>query len=47
MLIQPTNIMMDSFKRDTCDFGWRNVQITSLEAAVMLPLKVKGLTDRL
>lgn len=45
--IKPTNIMMDSFKQDTGDLGWCNVQITDLEAAVILPPKAKGLTDRL
>src|SRR6187399_447501 len=39
--------MMDSFKQDNGDLGWRNVQITDLEAAVVLPPKAKGLTDRL
>ncbi|KAK3904458.1 kinase-like domain-containing protein [Staphylotrichum tortipilum] len=45
--IKPTNIMMDSFKQDNGDPGWCNVQITDLEAAVILPPKAKGLTDRL
>ncbi|KAK5654702.1 hypothetical protein OQA88_7026 [Cercophora sp. LCS_1] len=45
--IKPTNIMMDSFKQDNGDLGWCNVQITDLEAAVVLPPKAKGLTDRL
>ncbi|KAI1120361.1 kinase-like protein [Nemania abortiva] len=45
--IKPTNKMMDSFKRQNGDLEWRNVQITDLEAAVMLPPKAKGLTDRL
>jgi hypothetical protein len=45
--VKPTNIMMDSFKRDNGDLGWRNIQITDLEAAVVLPPKAKGLTDRL
>ncbi|AEO71048.1 uncharacterized protein THITE_2123010 [Thermothielavioides terrestris NRRL 8126] len=45
--IKPTNIMMDSFKRNNGDLAWRNVQITDLEAAVVLPPKAKGLTDRL
>lgn len=45
--VKPTNIMMDSFKQDNGDLGWCNVQITDLEAAVVLPPKAKGLTDRL
>lgn len=45
--IKPTNIMMDSFKQDDGDLGWCNVQITDLEAAVVLPPTAKGLTDRL
>ncbi|KAK4232712.1 kinase-like domain-containing protein [Achaetomium macrosporum] len=45
--IKPTNIMMDSFKQYNGDLGWCNVQITDLEAAVILPPKAKGLTDRL
>ncbi|KAH6623288.1 kinase-like domain-containing protein [Chaetomium tenue] len=45
--IKPTNIMMDSLKQDNGDLGWRNVQITDLEAAGVLPPKAKGLTDRL
>ncbi|KAK4033837.1 kinase-like domain-containing protein [Parachaetomium inaequale] len=45
--IKPTNIMMDSCKQYTSDLGWCNVQITDLEAAVVLPPKAKGLTDRL
>ncbi|KAI1291253.1 kinase-like protein [Xylaria venustula] len=42
--IKPTNIMMDS---QNGDLKWCNVQITDLEAAVILPPKAKGLTDRL
>ncbi|GAB1319190.1 hypothetical protein MFIFM68171_09400 [Madurella fahalii] len=45
--IKPTNIMMDSFKQHDGNLGWCNVQITDLEAAVVLPPKAKGLTDRL
>ncbi|KAI1149052.1 kinase-like domain-containing protein [Nemania diffusa] len=45
--IKPTNIMMDYFKQDNGDLGLCNVQITDLEAAVVLPPKAKGLTDRL
>lgn len=45
--IKPTNIMMDSFQQDNGELGWGNVQITDLEAAVILPPKAKGLTDRL
>ncbi|KAK0741435.1 kinase-like domain-containing protein [Schizothecium vesticola] len=45
--VKPTNIMMDSFKQDNGDLVWRNVQITDLEAAVVLPPEAKGLTDRL
>ena len=45
--IKPTNIMMDSFKQRNGDLGWRNVQITDLEAAVILPPKARGLADRL
>ncbi|KAK4243044.1 kinase-like domain-containing protein [Corynascus novoguineensis] len=45
--IKPTNIMMDSFEQNNGDLGWCNVQITDLEAAVILPPKAKGLTDRL
>ncbi|KAI0968255.1 kinase-like protein [Xylaria arbuscula] len=45
--IKPTNIMMDSFKQQNGDLEWGNVQITDLEAAVILPPKAKGLTDRL
>ncbi|KAI1114990.1 kinase-like protein [Nemania sp. NC0429] len=45
--IKPTNIMMDSFKQRNGDLGWCDVQITDLEAAVVLPPKAKGLTDRL
>ncbi len=39
--------MMDSFKQQNGDLEWCNVQITDLEAAVILPPKAKGLTDRL
>ncbi|KAH6626064.1 kinase-like domain-containing protein [Chaetomium sp. MPI-SDFR-AT-0129] len=39
--------MLVSFKQDNGDLGWRNVQITDLEAAVVLPPKARGLTDRL
>ena len=39
--------MMDSFQQDNGDFEWCNVQITDLEAAVILPPKAKGLTHRL
>jgi hypothetical protein len=39
--------MMDSCTQDNGDPAWRNVQITDLEAAVVLPPKAKGLTDRL
>ncbi|KAK3302912.1 kinase-like domain-containing protein [Chaetomium strumarium] len=45
--IKPTNIMMNSLKQENGDFGWCNVQITDVEAAVILPPKAKGLTDRL
>ncbi|KAK7740671.1 hypothetical protein SLS53_005139 [Cytospora paraplurivora] len=45
--IKPTNIMMDSTKQQNGNCGWCNVQITDLEAAVLLPPKAKGLTDRL
>ncbi|KAI0818037.1 kinase-like protein [Xylaria sp. FL0064] len=45
--IKPTNIMMDSFKQQNGEIEWCNVQITDLEAAVILPPKAKGLTDRL
>lgn len=45
--VKPTNIMMDSLKQDNGDLGWCNVQITDLEAAVVLPPKAKGLADRL
>jgi hypothetical protein len=39
--------MMDSFKKHDGDLGWCNVQITDLEAAVILPPEAKGLRDRL
>lgn len=40
--------MMDSFnKQHSGDLAWRNVQITDLEAAVLLPPDAAGLTDRL
>jgi hypothetical protein len=39
--------MMGSFKQPNGDIGWCNVLITDLEAAVILPPKAKGLTDRL
>ncbi|KAI1423748.1 kinase-like protein [Xylaria sp. FL1777] len=45
--IKPTNIMMDSCKQQNGDLEWCNVQITDLEAAVVLPPKARGLTDRL
>lgn len=45
--IKPTNIMMDSFKQHNGDLAWRNVQITDLEDAVLLPPDAAGLTDRL
>ncbi|KAL2260906.1 hypothetical protein VTK26DRAFT_4959 [Humicola hyalothermophila] len=45
--IKPTNIMIDSFRQSNGDLEWRNVQITDLEAAVVLLRKAKGLTDRL
>lgn len=45
--IKPTNIIMDSSKQDNSDFGWCIVQVTDLEAAVILLSKTKGLTDRL
>ncbi|KAK4206848.1 kinase-like domain-containing protein [Rhypophila decipiens] len=45
--IKPTNIMMDSFKLQNGELGWSNFQITDLESAVLLPLNVEGLTDRL
>lgn len=45
--IKPTNIMMDSFRQHNGDIAWRNVQITDLEAAVLLPPGAAGLTDRL
>ncbi|KAI1752906.1 kinase-like domain-containing protein [Xylaria castorea] len=45
--IKPTNIMMDSFKQQNGDLEWGNVQITDLEAAVILPPKAKGLAGRL
>jgi hypothetical protein len=38
---------MDSFVHDNGDLGWRNVQITDLEAAIILPPGARGLTDRL
>ncbi|KAI1172995.1 kinase-like protein [Nemania sp. FL0916] len=45
--VKPTNIMMDSFKQHNGEIGCGNVQITDLEAAVILPSNAKGLTDRL
>ncbi|CAN8105129.1 unnamed protein product [Discula destructiva] len=46
--IKPTNITMDSsFKQYCGDLAWRNVQITDLEAGVLLPPDAAGLTDRL
>ncbi|KAK4122596.1 kinase-like protein [Parathielavia appendiculata] len=45
--IKSTNIMMDSFKQSNGDLGWCNVQVTDLDAAVILPPKAKGLADRL
>jgi hypothetical protein len=45
--IKPTNIMMDSFNQTDGKLGFRNVQITDLEAAVVLPPDAKDLTDRL
>lgn len=39
--------MMNSSKQPNGDLGWCDVQITDLEAAVILPPKAKGLTDRL
>ncbi|KAJ8109109.1 hypothetical protein ONZ43_g6228 [Nemania bipapillata] len=38
---------MDSFKRQNGDLEWRNVQITDLESAVILPPNTKGFTDEL
>ncbi|KAK3295493.1 kinase-like domain-containing protein, partial [Chaetomium fimeti] len=45
--IKPTNIMMDSFKQVNGELGFRNVQITDLEAALVLPPEAIGVTDRL
>jgi serine/threonine protein kinase len=45
--IKPANIMMDSFKQSDGTIGFRNVQITDLEDAVVLPPGSPGLGKRL
>ncbi|KAK3997781.1 L-Aspartase-like protein [Cladorrhinum sp. PSN332] len=45
--IKPANIMMDSFKQSDGTIGFRNVQITDLEDAVVLPPDSQGLGKRL
>ncbi|KAH6847158.1 kinase-like domain-containing protein [Chaetomium sp. MPI-CAGE-AT-0009] len=45
--IKPANIMMDSFPQSDGTIGFRNVQITDLEDAVVLPPGSPGLGKRL
>ncbi|KAK4244385.1 kinase-like domain-containing protein [Corynascus novoguineensis] len=45
--IKPANIMMDSFKQSDGTIGFKNVQITDLEDAVVLPPDSQGLGKRL
>ncbi|KAK4156769.1 hypothetical protein C8A00DRAFT_40785 [Chaetomidium leptoderma] len=45
--IKPANIMMDSFKQNDSTIRFRNVRITDLEDAVVLPPDSQGLGKRL
>ncbi|KAK3295474.1 kinase-like domain-containing protein [Chaetomium fimeti] len=45
--IKPSNIMMDTFKQSNGTIGFRNVQITDLEEAFLIPPKSRGLGKRL